>query len=623
MFFVFKPTKQKLFNKNLLGFDCETYDNNKRMYCCSFYDGKKFDTFFNPQDSIKFLKGIYESSFLSATNLGFDFFSIFDKESDELKHFRLCYRSSDMISAKTLSHSTRYDEREFSLKRKDKNDAVLTFIDTLNYAKLSVETIGKILGLPKLEHPGCLGRMPETDAERDELITYNRRDAEISYRFIEFLFSAFTNFGATPKMTIASTAKSLFTNKYLHNVYFRHSPQDLLQQFSAYYGGRCEAFWRGKIGRCNYYDFNSLYPSVMRGEYPDPNSMRKNRIDNDFYIQNYEGVADAEVVCPKADITLLPLRIDNKLLFPYGRFRGWYSNVELRRAIDLGYSIEHTYRNIYFTRTCFPFREFVDDLYGMRMKYQADKSPMEQVCKLLMNSLYGKFGQKFIDRDNWFPIDSLDINWFEEHDDFERVGRFVRLTEKFQEPKAFCIPIWALYTTAYGRLKLYDSLKRVEPFYCDTDSIITTADKFLNSKELGKLKREMQVQRGIIVKPKFYALIDSEGKEHVKIKGIAQRIFVDDIEQRMTMGDFTRLMDDPKVMFNRFMKFKESIRRDFIINEVQRVTKELLLEDTKRSWHDEFDCGDLQASKSLLVLDNEVVREPGRVAAAERLLELG
>ena len=55
------------------------------------------------------------------------------------------------------------------------------------------------------------------------------------------------------------------------------------------------------------------------------------------------------------------------------------------------------------------------------------------------------------------------------------------------------------------------------------------------------------------------------------------------------------------VTYPKFMKFKESIRRGFIPNYITGITKKLVLEDNKRSWHEEFSPDNKQTSEPIRI----------------------
>ena len=584
---ILKPGSQRFSNKPIYGFDVETYSDKNKFYMCSIWNDKeKYRRFFyDPDEFIDHIKQKrFKDSVIGCTNLGFDFFSVFFDHED-VNSFETLFRGSDLLYAKTYIKNNEFQ------RKNSKNAKRLIFLDTLNYAGLSVEKLGKLLNIEKMEKPPFLGHKPKTMAQKDYLEQYNMRDSEISAKALKFFFESFKQLGASNRLTIASTAMSLFRNNYLDKSYFRHKFEDLDNQFKAYYGGRTEAFCRGRIENLNYYDVNSLYPFVMsKFEYPDPNSMRHTRKQDIELIHAYHGISEVDILSPEDRVyPLLPLRHEKKLIFPVGNFRGWYSHVELRKALELGYIIKKIHETYYFLETVEPFKRYVHDLYNMRKELKNKGSSMEYVIKLLLNSLYGKFGQKFRDRDNWVPIpDSFEE--FQKLDVFERIGKYVRIKKDFTEPATFCIPIWALYVTAYARLHLHNLIERSHPYYVDTDSIMTTK-KMATGEELGELKLEMNIYDGTIVKPKMYAIRGDKG-DHVKVKGLGRKL---------VFKDFNKLLIDNKISYTKFAKFKESLRRGFEPNEIFTMSKTFDLEDNKRVWKEKFNFLDLQSSQPLLI----------------------
>lgn len=590
-----KPTKQRLFNDNIYGFDIETYSQKNKFYMGSIFSDSYQKVFYDKDEMIKeFKTSRFKGSLIAATNMGFDFDALFYKKEDH--NFIPIFRGSDRILERGYIYKGRFQNRSPRCKG-EKHRCSITFIDTLNYARLSVDKIGKILKLHKLKKPACLGRIPENKKERKELEIYNLRDSELSYRFLLFLYRSFYKLGATPKCTIASTAMSLYKNKYLKNIYWRHRPYQLLDQFKGYYGGRTEAFSRGYFEDYNYGDVNSLYPFVMQNEYPDPNSMRVCRFDDISMIDNYEGVSDVDIYCPDMEYPLLPYKTDDKVLYPIGSFSGWYSHVELRKAQELGYVIKKIRKTYYFKERCRPFYGYVNDLYSLRKKMKKDNDPMQIVVKLLMNSLYGKFGEKFIDKEEYIPMPKT-AEELNRYDDFEIIqDSYIRIKKSFTFPKPHCFPIWALYTTAYARLKLYELILRYRPLYVDTDSVITKKN-IIDTDELGGLKKEHNIEKGIIVKPKFYAIYDK--RWIIKIKGVGRSLYYD---------DFWKILKGDKVQYQKFMKFKESLRRKMDPNEIITAEKMLDIEDNKREWGMPFDKKDLQYSRPLQLIDGQIKRK--------------
>lgn len=140
-----EPTKQKRFEGNIIGFDIETYGQQNKFYCCAFYDGVKYYDFYTREDALNFIKTAKNKTVFSATNLGFDFWGIF-KGSDAVG-INTLYQNSMLMSAKGYIKNNQWSRLSRPKARK------IIFIDTLNYAMLSVEKCGKLLGVPKIKPP--------------------------------------------------------------------------------------------------------------------------------------------------------------------------------------------------------------------------------------------------------------------------------------------------------------------------------------------------------------------------------------------------------------------------------------------------------------------------------------
>lgn len=585
---VLKPTKQRMFNKKIFGFDIETANDNKEFVVASIV-GENYKKFFYTKgqlnEEVKNNK-IFRNAVIFATNLSFDFFGTFFNEKDAENFFTL-FRGSDLLLAKTYFYKEEFHKEA---KIKTKSLKSLLFLDSMNFAKLSVAKMGEIIGLSKLKSPSFLGKEPQSEQEWKILKDYNLRDSEITLQFMEFLIKSFETLGATFKNTLASTSMSLFKNKYLDQNYFQPSEEILIEQFKSYYGGRTEVFKRGYFKDYNYYDFNSLYPSVMVDEvFPNPNTLRITRRNDLHHINNFEGISDVDIFVFPCKYPILPVRNEEgRVIFPTGNIRGWYTHIELREAIKQGAVVKKVHKTQYFLETCTPFKGFMEDLYNFRNDLKAKNNPMEYVVKITMNSLYGKFGQKFLNRDNWIHVKMITEKDLEEAETIERKGEYIRLVQS-SRPSSFCIPIWASYVTAYGRIKLHRAIEKYNPIYCDTDSLITR-ETIETSNQLGDLKLEMKIDEGIVVRPKFYALKDSEN-DYIKIKGLAKRL---------NFLEFIGLMHYPKVEYDKFTKFKEALRRNLIPNQIIQVSKEFSLEDEKRIWKNKFNYHELEDSVPLV-----------------------
>jgi hypothetical protein len=292
---------------------------------------------------------------------------------------------------------------------------------------------------------------------------------------------------------------------------------------------------------------------------------------------------------------LLPVkRKDGRVIFPIGKLHGWYTHVELREAEKIGYDITKVYKTQYFKETCEPFKDFIDEMYTLRNKYKKECNKMELICKFFMNSLYGKFGEKFRDKDEWQHVDNFTFEELRDMQHPDITGNYIRI-KKDREPSHSCIPIWAAYVTAYGRIKLHKEIVKHNAVYVDTDSIMIDHE-IPESDKLGEFKKEMNIKGGYIVRPKFYAL-----KSDKYIKGKDEFVKLKGLPVHLTMMQFYGILDKPfeTIKYDKFTTFKEAVRKSLDPNEIVKTQKLFSLEDGKRKWDVKFDMNEFQDSEPL------------------------
>lgn len=579
-----KPLSRSIKNVPLWGFDIETEGEMNNFVCASiigdyginFWTKDKNEFIRYLIKNIHFIRfngvkrqGFY-SGYIVATNLGFDIMGLFE-ESKYFDMFNPMIRASNMIGA------------FFTYKKRK-----IKFIDTMSFIKMGVEAWGKYLKISKLNHPSCFGKIPKNIDEWNELKIYNIRDSYITYKATKFLQDGFNDLGSNLKVTVSSTAMDLYRRVYFKGVWYKPKKANIEYLHNGYYGGRTEIFKRGFIENVNYYDFNSLYPSVMQGIYPDPNSRKYSSCIKESTIMQYEGLAKVTVKAPKMYIPYLPHKLNTKdsikLVFPTGKWTGYYTFFEIRKALSLGYKIIKYHNAYIYFRNCSPFKDYVDKLYGLRMYYKSINDPREIIIKLMLNSLYGKFAQKTDYREFILHESKVTLEMIEESLTTKRSNEFFILRKPYKKIPYFVNPILSIYTTAYARDKLFNVLNN-NVLYCDTDSIFTPSEMDF-SKDLGDLKLEFKINNGILVKPKMY-IID----EVVKCKGVS----------RCDVNIFNKLLNSDKIFIRKFAKFKECGVRGFKYNQVIHKAFSVDLEDNKRKWSGKFNPRILQESKPLKI----------------------
>lgn len=369
------------------------------------------------------------------------------------------------------------------------------FCDSYFLLRAKLASIGEKLGFQKGE---CAW-----DAPLNELLVYNRRDCELLHRAVTVFEQALQNLGGELAPTIASCAMGLFRRSYMREGLRTHAlTNDTLQPY--YYGGRVEAFFRGPIKDCYYYDINSAYPAVMLT--PLPANLRK-------YGRQPTGelwFADCVVDVPDGlDRPPLPLKVGGKLYFPTGRLRGIWASPELEYAESLGCRILTLDRAWSYWPTT-DLADYARDLYERRMSTTDEAHRL--VFKFLLNALYGKFGQRE-------DMESLLANPKTPPDMGTMLAPGLWIVPSKNSVAHRHIPLAAMVTSK-ARVLLARHMDRAgDVVYCDTDSVLTPT-RLDTTAELGGLKLELTIDTGEIVEPKFYRAsgITPDGRELTMLK---------------------------------------------------------------------------------------------------------
>lgn len=312
----------------------------------------------------------------------------------------------------------------------------------------------------------------------------------------------------------------------------------------AYFGGRTEVFRpyfkATKPGeKISCWDINSLYPSVMRDfEYPTRFIGWRTQYDPKLM-----GFWEAEVEVPK-DMYVPPLgtliHIDmdtkevehvadssqGKFVFPAGRFSGVWSSIEIEYARSIGVKIHKIGKGAVFENGGYIFRHFIDELWEMRRNAPKD-SVDSFICKLLLNSCYGRFGLN-LDREQLVKdvgqlgisdVTAYEFETGEIVDGKPVVERYVKMDKTIDSFTNVAIAAWV---TAQARIRMHKHYMKVADklFYTDTDSMFVIDDGTMeSSKNLGEFKYEYSATEACFLLPKTYALagITGLGDLHGKI----------------------------------------------------------------------------------------------------------
>jgi G:T-mismatch repair DNA endonuclease (very short patch repair protein) len=304
----------------------------------------------------------------------------------------------------------------------------------------------------------------------------------------------------------------------------------------AYCGGRTNASKLSVKGKkLKYIDICSLYPTVMNYD-KFPVGHPTKIFNPKSYDPKWFGLIKCELEAPrKLYHPVLPVKKD-KLLFALclkcaeeknqtcthtdkeRQFSGTWTTVEIIKAIEKGYKITKIYEVWHFEKTSTNlFKSYIaqflkikletsewENDYESKEEYAKDiKDKLEikldidnikpnpvlrAIAKLLLNALYGKFGQRRKMEETKYIHTAKELYEILLNDKIDCVNlslinknvieaRYQSKDEWLEDPTRTNILI-STFTTSYARLRLYDMLDKLgdKVVYYDTDSIIYIDD---------------------------------------------------------------------------------------------------------------------------------------------------
>jgi len=436
-----------------------------------------------------------------------------------------------------------------------------TFVDSLWLFGTALANVAKWVGMEK-------GTVDFETQNFTELAIYNRMDCLILWTAIDEFESALLGLGGELMMTLASSAMRLFRRKYLTQDIKTH-PEVNLAARSAYFGSRVEVFERN-VRDGFYYDINSSFPYAMTLPLPGNLKGIGKRLP-DALDALY--MAEAEVQVPEGYFPPLPYRHESSVYFPTGTWRGWFNQVDLRLLEKQGGRILGVSRVLHFE----PFSDlgaYATELYDKRMKGTTEFDKV--VYKLLLNSLYGKFGE-CRDKQQMLinppfttcphtPRHPPKVENERESACMTQLLPGVWLLENEVDIPHECVPISA-QITASARQNLYEHMEQCDRFhYCDTDGFSTDRGDLPVGTKLGELKLELVFKEAEFVTPKFYRIDRKVKAKGMSLKDKSQMPTGLTPEQQekwigdMSLDKWTRLREGQSVEAERMARIKELYR---------------------------------------------------------------
>jgi len=422
-----------------------------------------------------------------------------------------------------------YEKGMVSIFRFKLGDRTLIGLDNGNLFRGALDRWGKLVGRPKIEIDF------ETCTDQ-ELYDYCRNDVLIMVdSWVLWLDFLDRHKCGSFKVTVASTAFNTWRHRFLPSRVFIHDHKAATDlERASYKGGRTEALYQGSRdnGPFYYVDVNSMYGYVLqKHSYPSAFLGYQEQSSKEILkrrLAKYAVVADVTV---EVDANYFPLKRDGHTFYPLGQFDTVLTTGELQLAQDQGWIREVRAMAWYAQQPL--FEDYINYFYALRLKYAEEDNPgFKEICKYLIMSLYGKFGQMALDQELIGECDPKEVGSETVYDKGDSLpyrhiflaGKVFRETRQGESFHSF--PAIAAHVTAYARLymgELLFSLPKHHVFYMDTDSFIvdqtglSKIEALLDDTVLGKLKIEHESPWLTINAPKDYAML-----EVTKTKGISK-----------------------------------------------------------------------------------------------------
>jgi len=388
------PARSNL--RMVFGFDTETYEGN--IFLIADSEGRFLDKI-NPKFVIQFLfSKRYQNSWNFFYNLGYDAEVILKLLGNELYNYKRKRKLEFCFEDYTLTYIPN------KCLRIAKGHHTVSFYDIMQYYHIR----GLINAYQK-----NIGKLDEnylkikTQRDQFSLRFYNRnknlirnyciKDCTLTKELAEHWIKLFHDaFGFYPVKWFSSgyLAEKVLINNGIEFPKFNFIPFEIQElAYRSYFGGRFELVKRGFIGEAYLYDINSAYPFAI-SQIPDLTKgkwIKRKSIHPDARVGFFKILAD---IPDDKYITPFPFRANNEILFPSGKFITYCTLAELQACESpKWYKILDSYQFV-SSSDIYPYARFIEDLYQKRLKLKQNGSPMQQPIKIILNSIYGKTGQK-------------------------------------------------------------------------------------------------------------------------------------------------------------------------------------------------------------------------------------
>jgi len=568
--FISKSSKSKDIVNNFITLDIETYivDGLMTPYLICFYDGKNLFSFYlSDYTSVEqmileclqsILKRKYKGYSVYAHNLGkFDIIFL-------LKYLVKLGNIKPIIhNGKIISLTVNYGENgKYKIEFKDSLLLLLTSLNSL-CGSFKIEEGKSIFphlfvnennlnykgDVPKMDEFININKKEYQDYKlkynvwtlKTEAIKYCKIDCislyQILLKFNGMIFSLFSkNIHNYP--TLSSLAFSIYRSNFIvENKIPQITGQVAKNIRSGYTGGAVDMYIPQGV-KIKAYDVNSLYPSQMHSQlmpvgFPTYFNGDILKLDaNAFGFFYCKIIAPDDILHPILQ-THVKTNNGTRTVSPIGTWEDVIFSQELYNAEKYGYKFEVLWGYTFKSEVI--FKDYVEFLFNLRSRY--DKSnPLNFIAKILMNSLYGRFGMdenftniNIIHKDYYADFENKNLDNIIKTTEIEDyfLVEFKNVNENNEDNTHDTSVAIAAAITAYARIHMtqFKNNPKIILYYTDTDSIYVDENSeidigLIDNKILGKLKLEYICNKAIFLSPKVYCLETTEEETIYKVKGL-------------------------------------------------------------------------------------------------------
>ncbi|KAG2171240.1 hypothetical protein INT43_004458 [Umbelopsis isabellina] len=340
---------------------------------------------------------------------------------------------------------------------------------------------------------------------------------------------------------------------------------DFINMRSALVGGRCISM-NGLYHDIACLDVKSLYPAAM-SEYPQPYGPYrkvKTRSNGELGIYKVRVTTNSTNESGFFPIRYQDVTYSSKISQTYD---AWYTSVDIDIAIEEGHTIEYlTFEDGYIGYSWKQkgpiFKDYVENtLYKLKLMYEQQRDHEKRtVIKLIMNSLWGKFAQKWMDTQYKILNEEDVLDDMEAYKIWDTHHILVKSTrDKYIADKPVQNGVFVLSWARWHMKKLWKECVKsgTKCLYSDTDSVFVPYSSILHESpfignDMGQLELECRFETFVCVGKKQYIGSYYENgvtKYKKRFKGVPQMYIRPDL--------FMHLLQHPdnKAQID-FLKFK-------------------------------------------------------------------